>query len=359
MSRLNIQRPSTLHLSYPFGQTFVLALGILILMVGGLEAVSRLDAVAAHLPVPSVGSSRPGFEASVDFLDVAYDRHGPIDCIFMGSSLVQRSINPEMFQSAYQDQTGQEIRCFNFALSGFVPSDTSDFAEFLIRRYHPRLLVYGLAARDFSPRIEQRRNSDPVDLAWMKYERGEFSTEGWLIEHFQSYRYYLMVDDWMSPKFTTQFKQRSRDEQLATTSDGFQPRTEVFEVPADVQTIRATTGLGSKLSARTVDRVESFIRLQPQFPGTALEVVEVPVHPILFTYLIDQDRYHTLMTSLEDIARSQGVFFLSSTSLPPLPPEAWGDEIHMNSTGAEIYSTWLGEQLGIAVHQGRLSFFSQ
>jgi hypothetical protein len=42
----------------------------------------------------------------------------------------------------------------------------------------------------------------------------------------------------------------------------------------------------------------------------------------------------------------------------PSPPElGWMDYSHLNTTGAEIFSIWLGEEVGIAEVQGSLMMF--
>jgi hypothetical protein len=354
MKRLLGGHQSALQLSYPFGQTLVLALLMLALLVGSLEAVSRLSVVAAHLPAPSTGGSRTDFDIKLNILDAQQRTHHPVDCLFMGSSILQYGADPRVFERAYLARTGQTLHCFNFSLSALTPSDVPVLAEFLIERYHPRLLVYGLSVREFSTRIEIRHKNDSVVSEWMKYRQGEFSLQGWLIDQVQAYRFYLALDNWMTPDFSAQLEDDRQTEQKETTYGGYRPREHIFVVPDDLQQLRARQSLGQEIGPEALTRFEELVRLQARFPDTALILVEVPVNPVLYVALFDERTYHDLIGSVEATTQSQGVIFLRDTNFPPLPAEAWYDEVHLNTTGAEIFSTWLGDQIGIAVNEKRL-----
>jgi hypothetical protein len=102
---------------------------------------------------------------------------GPVDCIFIGSSMVAVGIDPQVFAEAYTAQTGDPLRCFNFGQLGFTAFESAEWAEIVIRRYHPRLLIYGHSMRDYNS-LAEGELAAPTNNPWELYQLGEFTIEG-------------------------------------------------------------------------------------------------------------------------------------------------------------------------------------
>jgi hypothetical protein len=50
---------------------------------------------------------------------------------------------------------------------------------------------------------------------------------------------------------------------------------------------------------------------------------------------------------------------LQTSSKQQIPEAGWWDAAHMNAIGAEIFSKWLGEQVGKAVRKGTIALPSR
>src|SRR5579871_563893 len=111
-----------------------------------------MSALNSYLPPLSQDSNDQDFEYKILGLDALVQKQGPIDCIFIGSSMVHRGINPEVFSDAYKAQTGKDIHCYNFGLLGATESSLSPVAKILLERYKPKLLVYGVTPASLDDR---------------------------------------------------------------------------------------------------------------------------------------------------------------------------------------------------------------
>lgn len=345
-----LPRNCTLRLTRPVGRTALLAALFALILVGAAEIVVHQPGVQQRLPVPSVGSTRNDFEIKVYLADGILDGDGRIDCLFLGSSVVWRGVNPRPFEAAYQAAGGETLRCFNFALAEITLSDAPIMTEFLIRRYAPRLLVYGLSPRDFSANVDSGRPTDPAHIAWMRYQRGEPDVNGWLIDHLLSYRYYLAIHDWMAPDFQGRLDQRRRTEAELTALDGHTPSEEVFDLNGDDPWWRARKVFKDYHTAPgALAGVRDLVALADRYPATTLVLAEIPLHPAIYTDFLPAADYDALIAAIESSAGAQSVLFVRSAALA-LPPEGvWKDSIHLNGRGAALFSAWLGEQTARAL----------
>ncbi len=350
MKPLPLPQNRTLRLARPVGRTALLAALFVLILVGAAEFLARQPGVQERLPVPSVGSTRNDFEIKVYLADGILDGDGRIDCLFLGSSVVWRGVNPRLFEAAYQAAGGEALRCFNFALAEITLSDAPVMAEFLIRRYEPRLLVYGLSPRDFSSNVDSGRPTDPANIAWMRYQRGEPDVHGWLIDHLLSYRYYLAVHDWMAPGFQGRLDQRRRTELELAALDGHTPSDEVFDLDGDDPWWRARKVFKDYHTAPgALARLRDLVTLPDRYPATTLVLAEIPLHPTIYTDFLPAADYDAQIAAIEASADAQGVPFLRSAALALPPDGVWKDSIHLNGRGTALFSAWLGEQAARAL----------
>ncbi|RPJ00825.1 MAG: hypothetical protein EHM39_04265, partial [Chloroflexi bacterium] len=211
-------RSSTLKLVFPAGQTIALAILILILLVVALEALVRLPWVDQHVPT-AIGSAHEELDIKFGEADYLLRQRGRIDCIFIGSSVVRRGIDPGEVAAAYRAQTGEEIVCYNFGLSGLQSLSLARLAPIIVKRYHPRLLIYGISLRDLGLRDDTQAESRAIaNTAWIQYQSGDFSLEGWAVEHLVTFRHFLALRNW--PKHAFRNPIRDLNDPLRT---GFVP----------------------------------------------------------------------------------------------------------------------------------------
>ncbi len=122
-------------------------------------------------------------------LDAEIKRNGPLDCIMVGSSMVDVGFDPDFFQGGYEETTGQGIRCFNFGIDASSAVSTAVLVKILVEDYHPRLLFIGTDARDYAVPSTDRDPVAILESSWIQYRDGQFSLEGWLTDHSYFYRY--------------------------------------------------------------------------------------------------------------------------------------------------------------------------
>ncbi len=192
----------TLRIGGPIGTTIARASLILVVVLGLGETLTRQSFIAAHLPVPSLGSAHYEFEYDVAAAETLKQDTGQIDCLFVGSSMPNTGINPEVFAQAYQAQTGHAIVCFNFGLAGAGAAAIGALSQLWIADLHPKLIIYGTSARDFANNTVDQFPGQPdpiLNTPWVQYRLGGWSLAGWLVEHSVAYRYFLRFQTLFGP----------------------------------------------------------------------------------------------------------------------------------------------------------------
>ncbi|MGF1504206.1 MAG: hypothetical protein ACFB51_03575 [Anaerolineae bacterium] len=183
------------HLELP-GAAVIVAL----LLVALLEGAARLPPVQAALPPPSVGAPHPFMDLKVNRLDALVAEHGEVDCIFVGSSVVDRGIDIVALAAAYEAATGEPLTCFNFGLSRTSVFDAASLLALLDARYNPDLLVYGTSFREFDSGFGN--TAQTIQVAWSQHQLDNPSLSGWLAENAMAYRYILAGVLWLTQPAT-------------------------------------------------------------------------------------------------------------------------------------------------------------
>jgi hypothetical protein len=348
-------RPSTLRLSLPAGYTLVLAAVFVAIYVLLIEAVLRVPAIRSRLPAPSVGSNYLSFEIALERLD-RFASEGPIDCAFLGSSLVLRGVDPAIFGEAYARQTGSAaLRCFNFGIQGMSASAVGIAAEYLVDAYHPRLLIYGFSPRAFGQSVLDRSLTGDTlrDLAWARQVQGDFNLEGWLYRYSGLYRYRWMALDWLDLHESHEIEMRREQEARTPTGDGYLPRTGVLELPRTEREVARVTLLFEdyRIAPEEIRVLEDFARLDAE-TSTSVLLLEMPVHPDTINAYMGEDVYRSFNATVR--AHAGGMLYWTTTDLNLIPDEGFVDSNHLNPRGSALFSRWLGERVGEAVAEGVL-----
>jgi hypothetical protein len=349
-------KDGTLRLTWPFGQTFALAMIVMLVIVSGLEMVFRLPAVESRLPAPSIGSNHGQLEVQVFRLH-QMAASGPVDCIFVGSSMVRSGIQPAAFADGYRQQTGESLRCFTFGLSGLTASAAGMLADYLVNTYHPRLLIYGVSPRDFNEAVVTQAFSGRqlARLDWMKYQRGAFNITGWMFARLHAFQYAYFFRDGLTPSFADKLdRRRAFESQL--DPDGYAPSDHVMSWPISPAERDHITRLYQdyKPLPEELAGLQRIIDLH-ESGKTRLVLVEVPFYPDIVTQLLGLELYDTFNQQVESYASPAGVPYWPTTLLDLIPPEGWYNLNHLNTTGAETFSRWLGDKVGAAVKAGDLA----
>jgi hypothetical protein len=182
-------KPVTLRIKPSIDGIIWLSLFLLFLFVGIAEWITRLDFFQTPMTPPKLGSRHYQLGHKLALLDTEVEKNGPIDCIMVGSSMVDVGFNPDFFQSGYEETTTQGIRCFNFGIDASSAVSTAVLVKILVEDYHPRLLIIGTDPRDYAGPREDRDPAAILETPWIQYREGYFSLDGWLTEHSHFYRY--------------------------------------------------------------------------------------------------------------------------------------------------------------------------
>lgn len=357
-------KPATLQARKPFGRILWLVYIELLFLFGFAEWVSRLEAFQAYLTPPKMGSSHYQLGHKLALLDDEVKDNGPIDCIMIGSSMVDVGFDPESFQDGYHETTGRDIRCFNFGIDASTAVSSSALAKIIIEDYKPRLLIFGTDARDYAVLSHERDPRTILDTPWVQYRHGNFSLEGWLQDHSYLYRYrqhfgrlvrfQFMGTSWSETHLT-----------FPILANGFTRLSKVsayINDPPNLQDGSYEVRYYGRIYSKYRMLDENFAALEKIMDhndsGTHVIVVEMPVSDGLYFFFgngkADYDRF---VRHVDELTSRHDVPFWRTEPLDSIPDTGWADYSHMNAKGAAIFSTWLGTQVGEAETQGRINVF--
>ena len=92
--------------------------------------------------------------------------------------------------------------------------------------------------------------------------------------------------------------------------------------------------------------------------GISVILVEMPVADGLYYFFGNRELdYSRFVTQVDSLARRHQVPFWQTEPLDFIPDNGWVDYSHLNKAGAEVFSKWLGQQVGRAEQQGRIKTF--
>ena len=92
--------------------------------------------------------------------------------------------------------------------------------------------------------------------------------------------------------------------------------------------------------------------------GISVILVEMPVADGLYYFFGNRESdYNRFVARVDAVASRDQVPFWQTEPLDFIPDNGWVDYTHLNRTGAEIFSTWLGQQVGKAERQGSIKTF--
>ncbi len=332
---------ATLVLSLPLGKTIGMAAILAGLLVGLTEATFRNPNVQKSLPLPSLGSGHSEFEYELAAVQALQTKLGRIDCLFMGSSMPDYGINPEVFAQAYQTETGQAIVCFNFSLEGIRAYTVGGLARLLANDLKPKLIIFGTSARDYADRTLNPSPAHPdnvVDSDWVQYRLGKWSVKGWLIDHSLGYRYLLRFEQ------GSVFNDGNSSDSAGMGGYGYNEMIGVdptFDPKAEV-------GINFPNYTMAPDDLQGLSELLDlQAQGIQIVTVEMPVQPAYYqSFANGQTDYQKFTTEVTRRTQAHYIPFWRVAEQPDIPANGWWNNLHMNNVGAIVFSEWLGKRTG-------------
>jgi hypothetical protein len=343
----------SIHLTMTSYKTLLLTLPFLALFLGIGEVIMRQQLVQAYLDTPTLNSSHRHLERQWHRLETLTKLGVSIDCIALGNSMILNGFDPQIFGQSFESNSGRKLSCFNFGVDALTPVSAAALAQILVETYHPQLLIFGTDARDFAIPKDSGETTVITNMAWIKYRKGTFNIEGWLVEHSYFYRYRHRLADLVRLSLNKRYE----------TDDhkyGYEPQETVVEVttPPDpndpsyhVQYYYRT------LSNYTIqpDNTDALADIVKEKEYTEVVVVEMPV-PETYFYFFDHPEadYESFMDTLRTITTNNQVLLLETTQEDLIPDDKWMDYSHVNQKGAILFSEWLGQKLGRALVDGSL-----
>lgn len=187
----------SIQLKRPYLATALRTAVLLLLFSTVCEVLCRTTFIQQHLPLPSRGSGHKNFDLKVAALDRFQTKHPHIDCIYLGNSRVNRSIDPEVVDKTFEAITGQPFTSFNFALAALNAEETRYAVDLLQKRYKPDLIVMGISSFTFTKDFFNWETRDWISNPWVDYQLGTPSFRGWLMTHSYAFKYYLRWQTWL------------------------------------------------------------------------------------------------------------------------------------------------------------------
>ena len=342
---------STLRVERRFGQTILLSLLLLVVMLGTGELVARSRMFKQRLIATDWGSSHQQFELQMGRLETILAINGSVDCIFLGNSMVWRGFEPQVFARVYHEESGRELRCFNFGVDGIPASGAGMVAPILVQDFEPQYLIYGTDARDYAVPAHAQDAAVLLDMPWLRYRHGQFSLRGWFYEHMHFLRYWESLGNLMRLQKTYLFLRKTYDvgaEHYGFTGDdtvgdyvGSSPLQHL-----ELGSVRYYLDLLSdyKVLPENVNGLREIASLNGS--QTQVIIVEMPVPETYLEFLGNGEQdYDRFLSEVENIAYNNQIPFLRTQALELIPDDGWVDYSHLNTKGARIFSHWFATQM--------------
>ncbi len=351
---MNSTRPSDQFSTKPprsFLGSCLLGVLAFTLLFGTLEAVFRLNLFPSFLPLRSIGSYHAQFEQKLFKLEDYVKKHGGVDVIILGNSMVNTGIDAARLGYHYQNLTGQKLRIFNFGVEGLTINPISDLAEILVKKFHPGTLIVFTEMRDYVAGNGVDVENTFLDNSWINYEMGQFSLSGVAAEHSLALQHLLSLRNWSRSDFFDSY-QSSLVRFNAIAESGYERdmKTVSSEIitrvpdPKDAQDADLFAQFKNfELAPERITALERILSLQTK--GTQILVSEIPTYPTYYAYFGSENVRKQYLAELAEIISTSGSTFLPSINESLIPLEGRSDNHHLNLYGAPIYSYLLAGQL--------------
>lgn len=330
-----------LKISRPFGQAFIFSILLLALILTVCELLLRTEAVKNFLPTPTLSKSQLYPELDVKWTRLEeLSKNKKVNCFFLGSSMTDADLDPEIFSESLITNGGKKLTCFNFGLTGFKAEGSAVLARLLYDKYQPDLILLGVSAGDFDPNSSATR--DVINSPWFQMMTGNFSLDGWLVEHSITYRFLLTLPKFRNRDYVRELKKTEE----VIRQDGFRDMTAHLGITGDLGDIRLKDYSINPYDLAAIDEILSL-----QNKTTSVIVVEMPIDPAFLPNYVEvgQEGYlRKFFDPIKDHLQERGFSLISTQSeiAGLILFENWYNENHLNSSGAKIFSRWLAEKIG-------------
>ena len=325
---------------------------ILLLCLAGAEALLATDAVFERLPLP-----KPYY--SFDIARRVHDlrslrRGGPVDVLFLGTSIVRADIDPKVFDKRLKKR-GVVMTSFNAGLSAVFPPAASLYLKYLwLDAARPRFVLHGLRESELT-----LASPKPMHLGGMIDRRWAEGTRASLLEAAIIQRLLLLQYRGTLREVIERFRDGEALNQVEPgerTTDGRGHRRE--RVPLRKNRARNHKHLWKYKSAPVANRYRNSLPALEAMhemcveAGVTYVIVNMPEHAERFSAKHGQALWEDYQRTLRAWAKAHDVPFLDVTDgeLRMFEDDKYfSDFHHMSQRGAERFSTLLADRFVKAV----------
>lgn len=315
----------------------MIALDIL-LILSFFELIVQIPALTNFFPFPS-----PSVYSTYPELGVKFQRlkeKSNVNCIFFGSSMVDADLTPKILEESLFQSKGFPLNCFNMGFSGSTV-ETSGVVATTLANWQPlNLVIFGLSPIDMNVNAVKTR---PIaQMPVFEYYNGRPSFEGLMFNKFHLPWYFVALPQLRNDKFIAE--QSSWDHTL--DEDGVRRTEKIGEILKGEQEIDL-----KKFSINAVDMnvfQSTISRLKAQ--GIQVIVVEMPVHPDFFPYLVEggaSEYQKEFILPIQGFLDKNGIPFIQTQQVVEnlMDDSDWYNRNHLNINGAEKFTAFIAQKI--------------
>jgi hypothetical protein len=286
------------------------------------------------------------------------------NCLIIGHSM-SLALIPDIIETEFKSRTGEILHCFHFGLAGLLPLTAAQLTRILIDDYPIKLVIFGTSHLGFQSQTDTFE-SNP----WLQYRLRNFNLQGWALDNFFTYRYYLRLRHTLLPgyeetlyatnlnryAFLYPIQPNGYYHPLLNPISNNRPDVDLTQPPNPQSESAIINSYRSyQFTPKQLATLDQFSELEVSHPQLTILAVEMPFHPSFSLVFPDGDtqQQHIRQELVRQFAM-RGLPYWTVDTQPPIPATGWRDRNHLNLEGAEVISTWLGQRLAQAITDGEI-----
>lgn len=287
-------------------------------------------------PTPSMDSTFPE-------LDVKFQRFWKsegINCLFLGSSMVDTGLEPRFFEERINKKLGTNYKCFNFGFSSSMVEVSGSIGNTIQNTTDIDLVLWGISPIDMDPNFKQTR---PIaNMPAFSYYNGNPTIVGWLYTHFSL--------PWIIGSLPH------------LQNDSYIEQLDYYNGVLDDRGVRRLTSIGKMKTGEQPFFLKNYHlfdndiitlkRTIKEFKknDTKIIFIEMPVHSSLFPYLLENGEkgyYEEFLEPIKDLFTNQDVPFIDSGSFATdiALDSHWANNYHLNIFGGEKFTEYILDRI--------------
>lgn len=293
--------------------------------------------IISKLPPPSPGLSYIFPEVGVKF--ERYFSLRRINCLFFGSSMVDAGLDPEILEGKLNIHNNPTLKCMNFGLSGAMVESSSKVSQTLVNWQSTDVIIFGISPIEFDEKMQDLRKMTNRPVFEMQTNS---KIERWLLNRFRLPWFYFGLVNRKDKGFV----KTQRDYENLLNSRGFRVSNKSNDFDIEKEEFRLHD---FNMNQVDFDALEEVIKTA-QAKGIKIIVIEMPVMPSYFPLMVEgggpmyEQRF---IKPIQKLLQSNGLSLIRTQPIigELLDDEHWINENHMNYQGANIFTTYLADQI--------------